>query len=204
MFNKTKPAAKPLRSEEPIPPLPDLPSPTQAKRPATTSAAPQQSASMPSQVPTGKGLSTLSADLTFEGNVSGAGDLQVDGTVKGDLRVGRLIVGETGAVEGNVSADYVEVRGRIVGGVNGKQIKLLGTAYVDGDITHEQLSIDVGAYFQGRCIQGRRDAAPSAAPASAPSQTPAPASTPAPTPAASSPATGAEDTIQPFQAKTTA
>ena len=25
MFNKTKPAAKPLRSEEPIPPLPDLP-----------------------------------------------------------------------------------------------------------------------------------------------------------------------------------
>ena len=159
---------------------------------------------MPSQVPTGKGLSTLSADLTFEGNVSGAGDLQVDGTVKGDLRVGRLIVGETGAVEGNVSADYVEVRGRIVGGVNGKQIKLLGTAYVDGDITHEQLSIDVGAYFQGRCIQGRRDAAPSAAPASAPSQTPAPASTPAPTPAASSPATGAEDTIQPFQAKTTA
>lgn len=199
MFNKTKPAAKPLRSEEPIPPLPDLPSPSQAKRP-TPVAQPQQSASMPSQVPTGKGLSTLSADLTFEGNVSGAGDLQVDGTVKGDLRVGRLIVGETGAVEGNVSADYVEVRGRIVGGVNGKQIKLLGTAYVDGDITHEQLSIDVGAYFQGRCIQGRRDAAPSAAPASAPSQAP----TPAPAPAASSPATGGEDTIQPFQAKTSA
>ena len=169
MFNKTKPAAKPLRSEEPIPPLPDLPSPTQAKRPATTSAAPQQSASMPSQVPTGKGLSTLSADLTFEGNVS---------------------------------ADYVEVRGRIVGGVNGKQIKLLGTAYVDGDITHEQLSIDVGAYFQGRCIQGRRDAAPSAAQPSPPPQTAAPA--PAAAPAASSPASGGEDTIQPFQAKTTA
>ncbi len=201
MFNKTKPAAKPLRSEEPIPPLPDLPSPSQAKRPAA-SAAPQQAASMPSQVPTGKGLSTLSADLTFEGNVSGAGDLQVDGTVKGDLRVGRLIVGETGAVEGNVSADYVEVRGRIVGGVNGKQIKLLGTAYVDGDITHEQLSIDVGAYFQGRCIQGRRDAAPSAGPASAPSQASAPA--PAPAPAPGSPAPGGEDTIQPFQAKTSA
>ncbi|MBA4001146.1 polymer-forming cytoskeletal protein [Brevundimonas sp.] len=167
---------------------------------------------MPSQVPTGKGLSTLSADLTFEGNVSGAGDLQVDGTVKGDLRVGRLIVGETGAVEGNVSADYVEVRGRIVGGVNGKQIKLLGTAYVDGDITHEQLSIDVGAYFQGRCIQGRRDAAPtpaaSSAASTAPAATPAtssaaPASTPGSTPA-STPASSGDDTIQPFQAKTPA
>ncbi|MEH6665761.1 MAG: polymer-forming cytoskeletal protein [Brevundimonas sp.] len=198
MFNKTKPDAKPLRSAEPIPPLPDLPSPSQAKRPAP--AAPQPSAAMPSQVPTGKGLSTLSADLTFEGNVTGAGDLQVDGTVKGDLRVGRLIIGETGAVEGNVSADYVEVRGRIVGGLNGKQIKLLGTAYVDGDITHEQLSIDVGAYFQGRCIQGRRDAAPSAASSPAPAQDPKPAaSSPAPAQAAS-----ADATIQPFQAKTSA
>ncbi|MFN3816018.1 polymer-forming cytoskeletal protein [Brevundimonas sp.] len=200
MFNKTKPDAKPLRSAEPIPPLPDLPS----KRP--TQAAPQPSASMPSQVPTGKGLSTLSADLTFEGNVSGAGDLQVDGTVKGDLRVGRLIVGETGAVEGNVSADYVEVRGRIVGGLNGKQIKLLGTAYVDGDITHEQLSIDVGAYFQGRCIQGRRDAAPAAAPAPAASSSttpsaPAVASAPLQNPA---PAASGDATIQPFQAKTPA
>lgn len=200
MFNKTKPAAKPLRSEEPIPPLPDLPSPGQARRP-TPSPAPQQAASMPSQVPTGKGLSTLSADLTFEGNVSGAGDLQVDGTVKGDLRVGRLIVGETGAVEGNVSADYVEVRGRIVGGVNGKQIKLLGTAYVDGDITHEQLSIDVGAYFQGRCIQGRRDAAPSSAPAASSA---ASTSSTAPTAPASTPASSGDDTIQPFQAKTPA
>lgn len=190
MFNKTKSANKPLRSPEPIPPLPDLPSPSQAKRPAAAAPQPASPAAAPSQVPMGKGLSTLSADLTFEGNVSGSGDLQVDGTVKGDLRVGRLIVGETGAVEGNVSADYVEVRGRIVGGVNGKQVKLLGTAYVDGDITHEQLSIDAGAYFQGRCIQGRRDAAPSAAPASAPS---APATAPS-----------RDDTIQPFQATTTA
>lgn len=186
MFSKTKSAAKPARTAEPIPPLPDLPSPSQARRAGAPQSEPTPAA--PSQVPSGKGLSTLSADLTFEGNVSGAGDLQVDGAIKGDVRVGRLIVGETGAVEGNVSADYVEVRGRIVGGVNGKQVKLLGTAYVDGDISHEQLSIDVGAYFQGRCVQGRRDA-----PAAAPSA-PTPASAPAP----------ADTTVQPFQAKTPA
>ena len=78
--------------------------------------------------------------------------------MKGDVRVGRLIVGETGAVEGNVQADYVEVRGRVVGGVQGKQVKLVATAYVDGDITAEQLSIDVGAFFQGRVAQGQRQA----------------------------------------------
>ena len=164
MFNKTKsPAPQPQSrsdSGSSIPPLPDLPSPGGA--PAT--AAPRPAApSVPS-----RGLSTLSSDLQFEGNVGGAGDLQIDGQVKGDVKVGRLIVGETGAVEGNVAADYVEVRGRVVGAVSGKQVKLIATAYVDGDITAEQLSIDIGAYFQGRVLQGRREAPQATAPAPAP------------------------------------
>ncbi|MDI1282067.1 MAG: cytoskeletal protein CcmA (bactofilin family) [Brevundimonas sp.] len=166
MFNKNK---SPAPSPQPrpttaaaIPPLPDMPSAGSAK-PATP-------------VTSSRGLSTLSSDLKFEGTISGAGDLQIDGQIKGDVRVGRLIVGETGAVEGNVSADYIEVRGRIVGTTSGKQVKLVSTAYVDGDITAEQLSIDIGAYFQGRCVQGRRDApaATAAKPAAAPASDLAP------------------------------
>ena len=161
MFNKTK---SPAPSPQPradngssIPPLPDLP------MPGGSPAAPVRTAS-PS-VASPRGLSTLSSDLQFEGSITGGGDLQIDGAIKGDVRVGRLIVGETGAVEGNVSADYVEVRGRVVGGISGKQVKLIATAYVDGDITAEQMSIDIGAYFQGRVLQGRREApAPTPAP----------------------------------------
>ncbi|GLS00330.1 hypothetical protein GCM10007859_03350 [Brevundimonas denitrificans] len=168
MFNKTKsPAPTPqprADSGSSIPPLPDLPMPG-------SPAAPARAAS-PS-APSPRGLSTLSSDLQFEGGITGGGDLQIDGAIKGDVRVGRLIVGETGAVEGNVSADYVEVRGRIVGGISGKQVKLIATAYVDGDITAEQMSIDIGAYFQGRVLQGRREA---------------PAPTPAPRPASPEPA----------------
>lgn len=169
MFNKTKsPAPQPQSrsdSGSSIPPLPDLPAPGASSAPA---AAPRAAAPAVAQ----RGLSTLSSDLQFEGNIGGAGDLQIDGQVKGDVKVGRLIVGETGAVEGNVSADYVEVRGRIVGGVSGKQVKLIATAYVDGDITAEQLSIDIGAYFQGRVLQGRREAPAPAAPAPAPAPRP--------------------------------
>jgi cytoskeletal protein CcmA (bactofilin family) len=169
LFNKTK---SPAPSPQPradngssIPPLPDLPTP------GGPAASPGRS---PSAAPVSqRGLSTLSSDLQFDGSISGGGDLQIDGSIKGDVRVGRLIVGETGAVEGNVSADYVEVRGRVVGGISGKQVKLIATAYVDGDITAEQMSIDIGAYFQGRVLQGRREA-------------PAPA--PAPRPAAPEPA----------------
>lgn len=167
MFNKSKSPAKPS-SVPSIPPLPDMPqapqTPQQAQAP---SAQPRQPVAQPQA--SSRNLSTLSADLQFEGNVSGAGDLQVDGQIRGDVKVGRLIVGETGAIEGGVNADYVEVRGRIVGAVSGKQVKLISTAYVDGDITAEQLSIDIGAYFQGRCIQGSR-----AAPAQAAAPRPAP------------------------------
>lgn len=171
MFNKTKsPAPTPQGRADngsSIPPLPDLPTPGH-----TASSAPRAASPAPVSQ---RGLSTLSSDLQFEGSISGGGDLQIDGAIKGDVRVGRLIVGETGAVEGNVSADYVEVRGRIVGGISGKQVKLIATAYVDGDITAEQMSIDIGAYFQGRVLQGRREA-------------PAPTPAPAPRPAAPEPA----------------
>lgn len=154
MFSKTRPTRQDSAAPVAIPPLPDL------KAPATA----QAQSPVRSQLP-GKAPSVLGSDITFEGNISGAGDLQIDGTVRGDVRVGRLTVGETGNVEGNVQADYVEVRGRVVGGVSGKQIKLISTAYVDGDISHEQLSIDVGAYFQGRCLQSRKAGEAGAQPA---------------------------------------
>ncbi len=173
MFNKSKSPSPADPKSTAIPPLPDIPAPAAPR-------AAQPSSPTPNPVTPGRGLSTLSADLNFEGNVSGGGDLQIDGQIKGDVRVGRLIVGETGAVEGNVSADYIEIRGRVQGAVAGKQVKLVSTAYVDGDITAEQLSIDVGAYFQGRCIQGRRDAP--AAPR--PQATPQPATAASPQPAA--------------------
>lgn len=167
MFNKTKspaPSSTQPRADtgSAIPPLPDLP------MPGGSSAAASPVSRVAASPVSSRGLSTLSSDLQFDGNISGGGDLQIDGAIKGDVRVGRLIVGETGGVEGNVSADYVEVRGRIVGAVSGKQVKLIATAYVDGDITAEQLSIDIGAYFQGRVLQGRRDAPAAAAKPSTP------------------------------------
>ena len=37
-------------------------------------------------------------------------------------------------------------------------MRLYATAYVDGDITHEQLSIENGAFFQGRSLKFQRQA----------------------------------------------
>ena len=156
MFNKPKAdttdAANRAAADLQIPDLPDL---------GRNGQQPARSVSAPS-----RGASTLTAALVFEGNVVGAGELIVDGQVKGDLKVGRLTIGESGSVEGSIKADTVEVRGKVVGSITGKQVRLLGTAYVDGDINHEQLAIEVGAFFQGRCTQNRPAAAqPSPQPA---------------------------------------
>lgn len=106
-----------------------------------------------------KPASLISENLTIEGSIVGEGELHIDGTVRGDVRVGKLTLGETGHIEGSVSAETVEVRGRIIGTLSAKQVRLTGAAYVDGDITHEQLSIDMGAFFQGRSLKFQRPAA---------------------------------------------
>jgi cytoskeletal protein CcmA (bactofilin family) len=120
-----------------------------------------------------KVASLLSADLSIEGNVNGEGELQIDGLVKGDVRVARLTIGETGHIEGSIYAELVEVRGRVVGAITSKQVRLYGTSYVDGDITHEQLAMETGAYFQGRSLKFQRPA-PVAQPAPAPAPAPHP------------------------------
>ena len=162
MFNKPKnnppPQAK-SRSDVPVPPLPDLPSPGEQNSIAAPQVAAQAAAAPvapAAPAAPARGSSVLARDLVFEGNISGDGELTIDGQVKGDVRVNRLIVGDTGSVEGTVQADNVDVKGRVVGAVNGKHVKLLSTAYVDGDINHEQLAIEVGAYFQGAACRAAR------------------------------------------------
>lgn len=152
--------------------IPPAPEPTPAPAPSSLTTAPASRAQEPSRpAPRSSNLSTLSAGVKYEGNISGAGELQVDGSLKGDVRVSRVVIGEGGSVEGTVHADVLDVRGRISGAIVAKQVKLYATARVEGDITQEQLAIDQGAWFQGRCNQAKRDT-PGAAMLEAPAPKP--------------------------------
>jgi cytoskeletal protein CcmA (bactofilin family) len=52
----------------------------------------------------------------------------------------------------------------VIGAVTAKQVRLYATAVVDGDITHEQLAMEVGASFQGRSMKFQRPAGAQASP----------------------------------------
>jgi cytoskeletal protein CcmA (bactofilin family) len=117
--------------------------------------------SVPEATPTAerkapKPASLISQDLTLEGGIEGEGELHVDGVIRGDVRIARLTLGETGHIEGAIHAETVDVRGRVIGSITAKQVRLYGAAYVDGDITHEQLSVEPGAFFQGRSLKFQR------------------------------------------------
>ncbi|WP_397395882.1 polymer-forming cytoskeletal protein [Phenylobacterium sp.] len=119
--------------------------------------------------------SILAQNLVIEGSVQSDSEVQIDGLVRGDVRVERLTIGETGRVEGQVVAETAEVRGRVAGGISAKQVRLHSTASVEGDITAEQLAIEPGASFEGRSIKLQRpkaEVAPSPAPTTAPTATP--------------------------------
>ena len=61
--------------------------------------------------------SILSSDLHVTGNMKTTGDIQVEGTVEGDIRAHLLTVGESATIKGEVIADDVVINGRIVGRV---------------------------------------------------------------------------------------
>lgn len=145
----SKPAPKP-DSRPAMPPAEPLPAPS----------ADAASRSRP------RPASLLAQNLVVEGSIQSESEVQIDGLVKGDVRVERLTIGETGRIEGQVAAETADVRGRVVGAIVAKQVRLFSSASVEGDITAEQLAIEPGASFEGRSIKLQRPKAP---PAAAPS-----------------------------------
>ena len=95
--------------------------------------------------------SIVSADAKVKGDVISAGDLQVDGVIDGDVKAIALTVGATGVVNGAVTAESALIRGTVTGPVRVPKITLARSCRVTGDILHEQLTIEPGAYVEGHC-----------------------------------------------------
>jgi cytoskeletal protein CcmA (bactofilin family) len=121
-------------------------------KPASKSPAPRAE-STEGQIRKPIAASLIAENVTVRGDIATDGDVHLEGALKGDMRVRELTVGEGGSVEGHIEAETVEVRGRVCGTVTAKSVRLLSTARVEGDITHAQLSIEVGAHFEGRSLK---------------------------------------------------
>ncbi|WEF25315.1 polymer-forming cytoskeletal protein [Paracoccus sp. S3-43] len=100
--------------------------------------------------------SVLSSDLTVTGNIRTEGDIQIEGTVEGDIRAHQLVIGESATIRGEIVGDEVVVNGRVVGRVRGLKVRLSASARVEGDIIHKTIAIESGAHFEGS-VQRQED-----------------------------------------------
>ncbi|MDB4219023.1 polymer-forming cytoskeletal protein [Emcibacteraceae bacterium] len=105
--------------------------------------------------------SIISSDVVIKGNVSTSGEIQLDGTVEGDLKSNSVTVGEHGMVKGKISADDVIVKGTVKGSITGRNIRIEKSAKITGDLCHQTLSIEAGAHIEGNLSHQERAATPS-------------------------------------------
>ena len=105
--------------------------------------------------------SILGSDLIITGDIKTDGDIQIDGRLDGNIKAGNVTIGESGAVNGKISANAVHVRGKVTGKVDATTVDLAETANVQADLVQDQLMISNGAFFDGKCT--RKTGAPNAA-----------------------------------------
>jgi cytoskeletal protein CcmA (bactofilin family) len=113
--------------------------------PASLGDSPSQVAAEPS---------FIGQDARFQGNIVTQSEIHIDGTVDGSVQAHTCLVDRNGEVNGSISAQFVVVRGRVLGPITATQVTIQKGAHVEGEVMHEGLSIEHGAYVMGTITQG--------------------------------------------------
>jgi cytoskeletal protein CcmA (bactofilin family) len=93
--------------------------------------------------------SVISKALKITGELESTEDIQIDGQIEGDVRGVGVKIGQNAKVKGTVYGDEVELAGTIEGKIESKKVILTGTARMTGDIWHQDIRIESGAYIAG-------------------------------------------------------
>ena len=101
------------------------------------------------EAPSNSGPSIVAQDVTIEGNITAAGELHIDGTVFGSVRAKSCVVDMNGFIQGELVAEEIFIRGRVMGPIRGLHVNLYAGAQVEGDILNETISIENGANIYG-------------------------------------------------------
>ena len=92
----------------------------------------------------------------IKGDIESNGDFRIDGTLIGSIKSkGKIVVGTTGTVEGNISCRNADISGKVKAQINITELlSLKASADVSGDIKTAKLSIESGTKFTGTCDMG--------------------------------------------------
>lgn len=95
-------------------------------------------------------FSVIGADVTIKGDIAASADLHIDGMIEGDIRCAALVQGEGSAIHGAVSAESARLAGKVTGSITARELVILKTARIEGDVHYDALTIEQGAEVDGR------------------------------------------------------
>ena len=101
-------------------------------------------------------INIISEGTKIKGDIIASGDIRIDGELTGNISAkGRLVVGPSGKITGEVNCSNVEVSGYIKGKVNAVELlNMKSTSQIEGDIVAGKLSVEPGSLFSGTCTMG--------------------------------------------------
>jgi cytoskeletal protein CcmA (bactofilin family) len=100
-----------------------------------------------------KQINIIGAGTSITGDIKCSGDIRIDGTLTGNINVqGKVVIGTSGNIKGEVVCKNSEVEGKIEGKINVSELlSLKNTSSILGDIITGKLAIEPGATFTGTC-----------------------------------------------------
>ena len=97
----------------------------------------------------------IAEGLKIVGSVTAEGLVEVNGQIDGELHCTSLIISRKAHITGTIQAERVVVDGRVEGPIQGGDVVLKSQAHVVGDIHNQSLTLERGAYFEGRSVPAR-------------------------------------------------
>lgn len=99
----------------------------------------------------GSGIpSIISSDLRVLGNIVSEGVVDIDGVVEGNVKCHTATVRKNGHIKGDVIAESVHVYGKIQGLIKARSVHFFKGCRAEGVIMHESITIEDGAFVDGR------------------------------------------------------
>jgi cytoskeletal protein CcmA (bactofilin family) len=105
--------------------------------------------------------SIISAGFELVGDLVSTGVVQVEGTVRGNLKLSAVTVGSTGQVVGTIDCRTLHIKGRFSGQARCEELTLSSDAVVDGSVCYSQMSAQRGARIMGDLIKNSAPVQPS-------------------------------------------
>ena len=101
-------------------------------------------------------INLISPGTRITGDIAAEGDIRIDGHLRGNIKTkGRLVIGASGNIEGEVLCTNIEISGSFKGKISAAELLTLkSTAVVNGDIIATKLSVEPGSLFTGTCQMG--------------------------------------------------